>query len=425
MKKNLTILEGPILSVSGYGEHSRLIARALMTRPDKFDLHLFPVKWGATSWQAEDTDERHQFDEMVKKTFELMEKEKGKISPDLHIHVGILNEHQRKGLHSISVTAGIETDKISPEWVEHGTIVDALIVPSNHAKHGFDKTVIEVRDAAGTVLGHKTFGKPVNVVPYPVRKFPIDEEFSKELDEAIKPGFNFLCFGQWGPRKNIEDVVRWFCDEFSDHEEIGLVLKTSHKNNSIPDKYSVKMHIEQLVRDFEGRKCKITLIHGDLTDSQIFTLYQHSKIKAMISLAHGECWGLPMFDAASVGLPIISVDWGGQLDFLYMPAEGGTRKAKFARVKYTLKPIQKEAIWPGVLHEGTMWAFPEMTSAKMAMRKMISNHEQYVREARSLQKWLHEEFTEEKIYAQIVDIFSKIVDTDIDEWLAKMEIQDH
>ena len=38
--------------------------------------------------------------------------------------------------------------------------------------------------------------------------------------------FNFVTVAQWGPRKNMENTIRGFVEEFHD-EEVGLVLKTS------------------------------------------------------------------------------------------------------------------------------------------------------------------------------------------------------
>ena len=41
---------------------------------------------------------------------------------------------------NIGVTAGIETTKIAPVWVEKSLPMDKIIVVSEHAKFGFDNT---------------------------------------------------------------------------------------------------------------------------------------------------------------------------------------------------------------------------------------------------------------------------------------------
>jgi hypothetical protein len=44
---------------------------------------------------------------------------------------------------------------------------------------------------------------------------------------------NFLMISQLGPRKNFENAISWWVEEFVD-QEVGLVLKTNFRNNSIP-----------------------------------------------------------------------------------------------------------------------------------------------------------------------------------------------
>ena len=90
-------------------------------------------------------------------------------------------------------------------------------------------------------------------------------------------------------------------------------------------------------------KCKIYLVHGDLTDEEMTGLYQHPKIKCLISTTHGEGYGLPLFEAAYNGLPVICTNWSGQKDFLYITQKNGKRKPMFGSVEYDLQPVQKEA----------------------------------------------------------------------------------
>jgi len=53
------------------------------------------------------------------------------------------------------------------------------------------------------------------------------------------------------------------------------------------------------------------------------SLYNNPRIKALVNLSHGEGFGLPMFDAACHGLPVIAPSWSGHCDFLHMPLKNG------------------------------------------------------------------------------------------------------
>ena len=54
---------------------------------------------------------------------------------DISLQITIPNEWERMAPVNIGVTAGIESTKIAPAWVEKSLQMDKIIVTSNHAKY--------------------------------------------------------------------------------------------------------------------------------------------------------------------------------------------------------------------------------------------------------------------------------------------------
>ena len=94
----------------------------------------------------------------------------------------------------------------------------------------------------------------------------------------------------------------------------------------------------------------------------------------------------------------------------------------FSRVSYTLQPVQKDAVWDGVIQKDSMWAYPEEGSVKMAMEEVYKDHGRFKKRAKELQKWICEEFTEEKKYAEFVKILEPYV-TNLDDEVDDLFIQ--
>lgn len=420
MRKKV-LLVGPILTQSGYGHHARTVYRALKSREDLFDIFINPVNWGATSWDAEDTEERKHIDFLINKTFFYMQQN---LPFDTTIMVTIPTEWKqyRAAPENIGVCAGIESDRVSPHWIEAANLfVNKIIVPSEFSKEGLVNTVWEVKDQQGQEV-KLSLQKPVEVVHYPV-----EEEFlspSDCLHSSLKfdHDFNFLCVAQWGPRKNIENTIRYFVDEFKD-DQIGLVLKLSIKDGSTIDFYETKKKVKRLLQQYPDRKCSVHLLHGYFSKQELSSLYTHPQIKAMVNFGHGEGYGLPLFEAAAVGLPVITHDWGGQKDFLYAPKKDKKGKEKlrphFSKVSFDLKPIQKEAVWDGVLQPESQWAFPHWGSCQIAMRQCYENYSLCQGQSKRLKKWILKTFTEENINTKLVNAIG-IPTPEEQDWVNKL-----
>lgn len=397
-----TLIRGPILTTSGYGVFARVVLDSLLTQPEKFDVHVDPTVWGNCSWLWQDDEKRQIIDDLVLKHVKLFNETKGQPQYDLSLQVTIPNEWEKMARVNIGVCAGIETTKVAGIWLEKANMMDKVIVTSEFAKNNFVNTVY---DAAVPGTGEKfkyKLIKPIEVIGCPVQHVN-----QKPLDLDFKSDFNFLTVCQWGPRKNVDSLIRWFVEEFID-QNVGLVLKTFMMNNSLIDKEQVEKRLKNLLREYPERKCQVYLLHGDFTDEEMYSLYNHPKIKSFVTIPHAEGYCLPMLEAASCELPVICPEWSGYLDFMTLQ-DGNKLKSAFAKVDYDLNFVQKEAVWQGVIEADSMWAYPKQGSFKMRLREVYKDYSRFKSQAKKLALQIKSTLTPENIAKQYCDSFAEAV----------------
>jgi glycosyltransferase involved in cell wall biosynthesis len=418
MKKTV-IVRGPALSRSGYGEHCRFLLRSLKHHEEYFDIHLLNTNWGKTNWLHEDNEERAWIDSVINKTLmyhQEMERDQKQIEYDISLQVTIPNEWDKLAKVNIGVTAGIETTMVAPQWVEKSKLMDKIITISQHSKQVFERSKYDAQNKqTGQVVKDYCCTTPIDIVGYPIKNIqPAD------IDIDFKTDFNFLTVAQWGPRKNLENTIKWFVEEFID-QEVGLIVKTSIMRNNILDRDYTKKKVEKLLESYPNRKCKIYVLHGNMSEQEMTALYQHPKIKALISLSHGEGFGLPIYEAAYNNLPVIAVEWSGHLDFMTMPVKnkkGRVKdKAMFATVNFSLAPIQEEARWEGVLEENSQWAYADQGSYKMRLREVYKDHSRFISHAKKLKDYLLATYQPETQY-------TKFAESILGEKIQKIETSD-
>jgi len=383
------LVRGPALTQSGYGEHTRFLLRALKSQPEKYDVYLVSLGWGQTGWLSEDTKERRWIDFIIMKTHNFVQAG-GQF--DMSIQVSIPNEWERLAPYNVGVTAGIETTKAAPVWLERCNMMDKVITISEHAKRSLVDSVYQGMNRETKQPMTLKCDVPVDIVHYPVKSTKPDS-----IGIDLKYDFNYLMVSQWGPRKNMENAIKWWIEENYD-QEVGLIVKTSLKNNSIMDREHVDKNLKGIIKAFlpDDAKCKIYLLHGDLSEAQMQSLYTHKKVKVFVNLSHGEGFGLPLFDAACHGVPVIAPGWSGHCDFLYMPQKNGKKKAMFADVNYDIAPVQDFAVWDGVVQKDSMWCYPHEGHYKMRLRQVRKSYDKWLKKSKTLRRWVLKEFDSEK-----------------------------
>ena len=156
-------------------------------------------------------------------------------------------------------------------------MMDKIITISEHSKWGFDNTKYQGRNSQTGAPMTLECTTPVEVVHYPAKIY----EALPSLELNLDYDFNFLAVAQLGPRKNMENTIKWFVEENID-QKVGLVLKTHIKNGCIQDRNHTQKMISSVLAKYPDRKCKVYLLHGDLTDAEMHSLYVHPQIKAMV-----------------------------------------------------------------------------------------------------------------------------------------------
>lgn len=400
------LVQAPVFTSSGYGEHSRLLMRSLLSLGEKkLDLYVDPLNWGNTSWIVSDCQIEEKCHELALKNSLYKESTNNNPEYDVQIHVGIPNEFTKSAPYSVLVSAGIETDRVSPEWLASINTrgINKIIVPSEHARAGFKNTAYLVNDGTSEQRRTLECKADVEVVPYPVRQVQ-----AEDLDINLTTKFNFLSVAMMSPRKNLNNTLVWFLEEFRDNPDVGLILKTGLGKSTNIDRNKIYKTLKKITSELDDIKCKVYLLHGNLSEGEMRSLYENPKIKAIVSTTHGEGFGLPLFEAASYGLPVIATDWSAHIEFL--KAEVSVSKEAqieernmFCAVDYDLAPVQPSAVWKDIITEDSQWAFPSAEHFKSQLRKMFNNYNEHKETALILKDALIKTYTPEKVYEKMLD----------------------
>ena len=141
----------------------------------------------------------------------------------------------------------------------------------------------------------------------------------------------------------------------------------------------------------------------------------YAKMDCMITTTHGEGFGLPMFEFALHGKPIIAPDWSGHLDFLV----NGKKKPGFMPVKYDIQPIENDAVVQNTLIPESMWCYPQEGSFKQRLRQ-VRKSDKWLKRAQEHVGYIEENYSEENINKKFISAVSSEDTQDLDSWLQEL-----
>jgi len=277
-----------------------------------------------------------------------------KSKPDVSFQIMLPNEWDNiLAKKNFGVTAVVETDKCSEAWVQSSRRMDHVIVPSEFSKRCLVNSGLKSKKV--TVIPESYFDACTEDV--------VDVRFCFETEE------NYLMFGQMSgnyetDRKNTATTIALFCDLFKDNPNVGLVIKTNSGGNSSVDRHVSKVQLESILRQVRsGPFPKVYFLHGYLNDKEVSSLYKHPKVCGLISLTHGEGFGLPLLEAAACGLPICATNWSAHTEFLNL--------GDWTKVRGRVEPLPKSKLDGNIFVEGAKWANPDINETRKALTKFV------------------------------------------------------
>lgn len=388
MKK--VLIRGPLLSQSGYGVHSRQILEYFLKRKDcEVTTQILP--WGITPWCVNSEKENGIFGQAMAKNKPVQEKF------DISVQIQLPNEWDEKlAKFNIGVTAGVETDKCSPDWATvQRQKMDMVIVPSSHTKMGFLNT---------DTSQEKT---PIVVIP---------ESFFHDLEkEVTEQPFefstkkNFLTIGMFTAddpscdRKNLANTVKWFCQEFDGRNDVGLIVKASKGRETSIDRELVRKTLSQVIKTANcKRPPAVYMLHGTMERDHMNALYKHPSLVGLISATRGEGFGLPMLEAAVAGLPVVCTNWSSITEFL--------NGKSFLGVDYDLVQLPEPRVDGKIFVKGAKWAEPRESNFKRKLRKLDENFDEYKEAAIELSRNLKNNYSQKAIESKYDEVINKVIE---------------
>lgn len=411
--KKSILLIAPLGTSSGYGARSRDIAYALLANPN-YDVIFLNTRWGNTPQNfLDESNPNHLMilSRMIMDPTNIPQ-------TDISIQITVPNEFRKLGRYSIGITAGIETSIAPAEFLQGCNAIDHVLFSSEFSRKVHIDTNYNVHDQQTNQIINNlhltcksdVLLEGVNLDIYN-KNNPIDTSIS-EIMKSVSETFCYLTVGHWLPgafnedRKNISGTIWSFLNAFKNKKTApALILKSSCGTYSKMDEADILNRIQQIKQSILADKSvsrlpNIYLLHGDLTDSEMNSLYNHDKVKAMLLLTKGEGYGRPLAEFATTGKPIIVSKYSGHLDFL--------PDSYTAYISGKLTNVHPSAADGQMIKTEALWFSANLVHASDIIKDVFINYKSYLENSRKLTKHIKDNFSFEQMKIKLYSILDSV-----------------
>lgn len=226
-----------------------------------------------------------------------------------------------------------ERTALNPGDVQRANRMDLVMVTSSYVQ--------QVSEASGVRR------------PFYVYHHGYDPRWLHAVVRPQRPVFTFLAVSVLNLRKGPDILLQVFDEEFRHETDVRLLIKTS------PHAWHQDLH-EELIARYAGHP-RIVFLQGHHTEAEVAQLYYSAD--CFVLPTRGEGFGLPTLEAMATGLPVITTNWSGHLDFCT------------SENSYLIDVKNKEQLELAMGCE-EWWAAPDEEHLAMLMRRVYENRDE-------------------------------------------------
>ena len=261
-----------------------------------------------------------------------------------------------------------ETDRLPEAWVEQCNQMDAMWVPAEWTRDMFIASGVRV---------------PVSVVGVDAPPTPVHA--------PVEGPFRMLSIFQWTARKNPLALLRAYCAAFDGRTDTVLTLKAHWLEDEQQSAVFVQRAVNYVLSRIRPRRAlpRVEIATRFFSKQEIQQM--HAETHAYVSLSHGEGWGLPAWEAALAGKPVIHTGWSAPNEFVHEQGQ----------VRCNLSPVYGMEEFSQFYDTGMNWAEPHLDDAIDKMRDLQANYAIWTRNSRAQRNVINNRYSMQRRIEQL------------------------